>query len=101
MEVCLEEVNKIKKNAEAYSKLLGIEYYFCLGYKGRGFEVRVHFSKEEFHHLEGIGQLRDLRIHSESGNRTFDMALTGYVLEDELKKSHFYQSGCVQNKVNT
>lgn len=100
MEVYVEEVNKIKKNADAYSNLLGIEYYFCLGYKGKGFEVRVHFSKEEFHHLEGIGQLRDLKLHSESGNRTFDMALAGDILEDELKKSHFYQSGCVQNKVD-
>ena len=27
MEVYVEEVNKIKKNADAYSNLLGIEYY--------------------------------------------------------------------------
>lgn len=39
----MEVVNKIKKNADAYNNLLGIEYYFCLGYKGKGFEVRVHF----------------------------------------------------------
>ena len=72
--------NKIKLNAEAFERLLNIEYYFCLAYKGKGFE--------------------DLKLHSESGNRTFDMALAGDILEDELKKSHFYQSGCVQNKVD-
>ncbi len=92
--------NKIKRNADAYNKLLNIEYYFCLGYKGKGFEVRVHFSKEEFHHLEGIGQLRDLKIHSESGNRTFDMSLTGDVEEEDLSKSRFYVNGHVQNKVD-
>lgn len=96
----MEKVNKVKKNAEAYRNLLNIEYYFCLGYKGKGFEVRIHFSKEEFHHLEGIGQLRDLKIHSESGNITFDMSLAGKILEDEMAKSSFYQSGHVQNKVD-
>ena len=33
MEVYVEEVNKIKKNADAYSNLLGIEYYNILARK--------------------------------------------------------------------
>ena len=71
--------NKIKINAEAFENLLTIEYYFCLAYKGKGFEVRVRFAGEDFHHLEGIGQLRDLKIHSESGNTTFEKALDGLI----------------------
>ena len=69
----MEKVNKVKKNAEAYRNLLNIEYYFCLGYKGKGFEVRIHFYKEEFHHLEGIGTMEKdkmlcmLEPHMEDG----------------------------------
>lgn len=98
MEVYVE--NKIKRNAEAFEKLLNTEYYFCLAHKGTGFEVRVRFAKEEFHHLEGIGQLRDLKIHSESGNRTFDLSLSGKVIETELAKSRFFVKGRVQNKID-
>ena len=29
--------------AKAFEKLLTIEYYFCLAYKGKGFEVRGMF----------------------------------------------------------
>ena len=92
--------NKIKLNAEAFEKLLNIEYYFCLGYKGKGFEVRVRFAEEDFHHLEGIGQLRDLKIHSESGNITFDKALDGLITQTQLEKSLFFEKSFVQNKID-
>lgn len=92
--------NKIKLNAEAFERLLNIEYYFCLAYKGKGFEVRVRFAEEDFHHLEGIGQLRDLQIHSESGNVTFDKALDGMITQVQLEKSNFFEKSYVQNKID-
>lgn len=92
--------NKIKINAEAFEKLLTIEYYFCLAYKGKGFEVRVRFAEEDFHHLEGIGQLRDLKIHSESGNITFEKALDGFITEEQLEKSLFFEKSFVKNKID-
>ena len=92
--------NKIRVNAEAFEKLLNIEYYFCLAYKGKGFEVKVRFAEEDFHHLEGIGQLRDLKIHSESGNKTFDLALDGLITEDQLRKSLFFDKSFVKNKID-
>ena len=92
--------NKIKINAEAFEKLLNIEYYLCLAYKGKGFEVRVRFAEEDFHHLEGIGQLRDLKIHSESGNVTFDKALDGLITQSQLEKSNFYEKSFVRNKID-
>ncbi len=92
--------NKIKTNAEAFEKLLTIEYYFCLAYKGKGFEVRVRFAEEDFHHLEGIGQLRDLKIHSESGNITFEKALDGLITVEQLEKSLFFEKSFVKNKID-
>ena len=92
--------NKIKINAEAFERLLNVEYYFCLAYKGKGFEVKVRFAEEYFHHLEGIGQLRDLKIHSESGNVTFDKALDGLITQAQLEKSNFFERSFVQNKID-
>ena len=90
--------NKIKLNAEAFERLLNIEYYFCLAYKGKGFEVRVRFAEEDFHHLEGIGQLRDLQIHSESGNVTFDKALDGMITQVQLEKSNFFEKAMFRTR---
>ena len=92
--------NKIKLNAEAFEKLLNIEYYFCLAYKRKGFEVRVRFAEVDFHHLEGIGQLRDLKIHSESGSITFNKALDGLITQEQLEKSIFFEKSFVKNKVD-
>lgn len=94
------ENNKIQVNAFAYEKLLNTEYYFCLSWKNKGFEVRLRFFKEDFHHLEGIGQLKDLVIHSESGNVTFDKSLKGDICVEDLSKSCRFEKEKVQNKID-
>ena len=48
------ELNKIQRNAEAFSKLLDIEYYFCLSRNRTGFEVILNFTKEDYHHLANM-----------------------------------------------
>lgn len=96
----IEEINKIQINASAYAQLLNIEYYFCLSWKGKGFEVRLRFLKTDFHHLEGIGQLKDLDIHAESGNVTFDKSLNGDICEKDLSKSCRFKVERVQNKID-
>lgn len=96
----IEEINKIQINATAYAKLLNTEYYFCLSWKGKGFEVRLRFFKADFHHLEGIGQLNDLDIHAESGNITFDKSLNGDIYVEDLSKSCKFEESKVQNKID-
>lgn len=96
----IEGINKIQINASAYKKLLNIEYYFCLSWKGKGFEVRLRFLKSDFHHLEGIGQLSDLNIHAESGNITFDKSLNGDVKEEDLSQSYKFETEKIQNKID-
>lgn len=91
--------NRIQRNAIAFQKLLHTEYYYCLSLGGKGFEARLRFQEQDFHHLEGIGQLKDLQIHSLSGKKTFEMALNGQISEDDLKKSAIYDSQKVYNKV--
>ena len=93
-------MNQIQRNAIAYKHLLDIEYYFCLAAKGKGYEVRLRFKKDDFHHLEGFGQLRDISIHQESGNKSFEMALTGTITEEFLKTSELFGSNKIQNKID-
>lgn len=52
-------MNKIQKNANVYTKLLNIEYVFYLAYEGNCKKIVLRFSKENFHHLEGLGHLKD------------------------------------------
>ncbi len=79
---------------------MNIEYYFCLAAKNKGYEVRLRFDKEDFHHLEGFGQLRDIPIHRERGSKSFDMALTGEITEEYLKSSELFIKNKVKNKID-
>ncbi|MBQ6400212.1 MAG: hypothetical protein IJI21_08870 [Clostridia bacterium] len=93
-------VNLIQRNAIAFQKLLHTEYYYCLSLAGKGIEVRLRFQEEDFHHLEGIGQLTDLQIHSLGGRKTLSMALNGEITEEDLKKSALFESTRTQNKID-
>lgn len=93
-------MDKIKRNALAYEKLLNIEYIFYLGYKKTIKKVILHFEKEDFRHLEGIGQLTDLPLHLMSARQNYNFALEGKITEDDLKKSKEYERHMVARKVD-
>ena len=83
-------MNKIQRNAKAYLKLLDIEYIFYLAYKGNCKKIVLRFPKENFQHLEGIGQLKDLVFHQARGLDVFNKALCGEIMEEDLQKSIEY-----------
>ena len=93
-------MNKIQRNAKSYEKLLEVEYIFYLGYKGKCTRVILRFNKKNFHHLEGIGQLSDIMIHSEPAENVFDMAIKGEIEECHLKSSVKYEECFVNQKVD-
>ena len=92
-------MNKIQRNAIAYEKLVDIEYIFYLGYKGKCRKVILRFPKENFQHLEGIGQLKDLVFHQFRGIDILHKALKGEITEVELQKSKEYCKHYTQRKV--
>jgi len=94
------EMNRIQRNAKEFAKLLDIEYIFYLGYKGNCQKIGLRFEKRNFHHLEGIGQLRDIMLHSEPADKVFDMALEGKIDECILKNSTEYEKCYVEQKIN-
>lgn len=93
-------MDNVQRNAIAFSKLVEFEYFFVVAYKGKQKKICLKFAKEDFHHLEGIGQLNDLTYHSMPATKTFQMALEGEITEEKLKKSQKYFSKGVNNKVD-
>lgn len=93
-------MDKVQRNAIAFSRLMEFEYLFVVAYKGKKKKIYLKFAKEDFHHLEGIGQLNDLTYHSMPAAKTFQMALEGKITEEKLKKSQKYFSKSVNNKVD-
>lgn len=93
-------MEKIQRNAKSYAKLLDVEYILYLGYKGNCKKVILRFSKENFQHLEGIGQLTDLVFHQIRGADVFKKALVGEITEEDLKKSKEYVKNFTDRKID-
>lgn len=93
-------MNKIQRNAKSYVNLLEVEYVFYLSYKKKISKVVLRFEREDFRHLEGIGQLKDLPIHSVSGTQLFKMALEGKIEQKELEKSLEYKNNYIERKID-
>lgn len=93
-------MDKVQRNAVAFSRLMEFEYLLVVAYKGKQKKICLKFAKEDFHHLEGIGQLNDLTYHSMPATKTFQMALDGEITEEKLMKSRKYFSKSVNNKVD-
>ena len=55
-------MDKLLKCAKAFENLLDIQYRIIIGRKGKTVELVIGFSKLDFHHLMGLGKLKDLRI---------------------------------------
>lgn len=93
-------MNKIQRNAKSFEKLLDVEYIFYLAYKKNLKRVILRFEKEDFRHLEGIGQLFDLPLHMMSARQNYSLALEGKITEEDLKKSNEYECCMVDRKVD-
>ena len=74
-------MNKVQRNAKAFSRLLDVEYIFYLGYKGICKKMILRFEKANFHHLEGIGQLTDIKFHRIPAGESYKLALQGKINE--------------------
>ncbi len=65
-------MDNIYDAAVEYSKLIGYEYKFILGYKGRNQEVSLRFYEDKFYHLCGLHKLTDLAVLN-NGTSTTDI----------------------------
>ena len=70
-------MDKLQKCAKAFENLLEIQYRIIIGRKGKTVELVIGFSKLDFHHLMGLGKLKDLRIAKQKRGSVFDEIITG------------------------
>lgn len=79
-------------SAIAYKELLNIEYKIILGRKGRLTEFYIHFKKENFFHLIGLQNLRDINFPTKNKEEIFDLILNETITYDLISKSCFFNS---------
>lgn len=73
----------------AFQKLLDIQYRIIVGRKGKATELCIGFSKLDFHHLLGLGKLKDLRVATRNRGIVFDEILTGKITYKTISKSRY------------
>lgn len=82
-------MDKLLKCAKAFEKLLEIQYRIIIGRKGKNVELVIGFSKLDFHHLMGLGKLKDLRIAKQNRGSVFDGIVSGNTTCETLTKSRY------------
>ncbi len=70
-------MDKLFLCASAFEKLTNIRYIIKIGKRGKLTELTVEFNKIDFHHLAGLGKLKDLRIAKENRIKVFDSIIDG------------------------
>ncbi len=83
-------MDKLKECAEAYEKLLGVEYHIQVGRKEKLYSINLSFKKENFVHLTGLHKLKDLGIHTIKREYVFDDIMNGQITVEDIMRSSFY-----------
>lgn len=82
-------MDKLAGCARAFEKLLDIQYRIIIGRKGKSTKLCIGFSKMDFHHLMGLGKLKDLRIATRNRSIIFDEILAGKTTYKAIAKSRY------------
>lgn len=83
-------MDKLQECARNFAALLTKEYYIIIGRKGKKIAIRLDFTKWDFHHLAGLGKLKDLHIARQNRATVFDDIIAGKISCQTLAKSEFF-----------
>lgn len=89
-------MDKLLECTRAFEKLLDTQYRIIIGRKGKAVEIIIGFSKLDFHHLMGLGKLKDLRIAKQNRETVFNDILRGIVTYKGITESRYI--GLIQNR---
>lgn len=89
-------MDKLLECTRAFEKLLDTQYRIIIGRKGKSVEIIIGFSKLDFHHLMGLGKLKDLRIAKQNRETVFNEILRGIITYKGIAKSRYI--GLIQNR---
>lgn len=79
----------LRKTAEGFRSLLDTQYHIIIGRKGRSVELTIEFKPIDFHHLMGLGKLKDLRIATQNRENVFAGILNGTITYSSICKSRY------------
>ena len=86
-----QDFDKLRNAAERFSALFDTRYHIIIGRKGKAVELTVEFSAVDFHHLMGLGKLKDLRIASQNRESVFANILNGSITYSSICKSRYIE----------
>lgn len=89
-------MDKLLKCVQEFEKLIDVQYRIIIGRKGKTVEFCIGFSKLDFHHLMGLGKLKDLRIAKRNRELVFNEILSGHISYETVAKSRYIDS--IQNR---
>lgn len=85
-------MDKLLDCASAFERLLNVQYRVIIGRKGKSVELRIGFSMMDFHHLMGLGKLKDLRIARKNREQVFRDILEGRTGYQTISVSRYISS---------
>lgn len=89
-------MDKLLECTRAFEKLLDTQYRIIIGRKGKTVEIIIRFSRLDFHHLMGLGKLKDLRIAKQNRETVFNEILRGIITYEGITESRYL--GLIQNR---
>lgn len=88
--------DKLRKTAEGFHSLLDTQYHIIIGRKGKAVELTIEFAPIDFHHLMGLGKLKDLRIATQNREAVFSGIMNGTITYPSICKSRYI--GQIENR---
>ena len=85
----LQADDKLRNTAEGFRSLLDTQYHIIIGRKGKSVELTIEFKPIDFHHLMGLGKLKDLRIATQNRESVFFGILNGTITYASICKSRY------------
>ena len=82
-------MDKLFSCARTFENLLDVQYKIIIGRKGKAETLSILFSKWDFHHLMGLGKLKDLRIARKNRQQVFDDIISGRTTYQSLTASRY------------
>ncbi|MFI3325250.1 MAG: PBECR4 domain-containing protein [Clostridia bacterium] len=75
--------------AKSFEKLLNIKYHIILGRKENLIDLNIVFTKWDFHHLIGLGKLKDLRVARQNREEVFNSIISNKTTYDKICTSRY------------
>ena len=84
-------MDKLFECTKAFEKLINTQYRIIIGRKGKSIELKIVFSKIDFHHLMGLGKLKDLRIAKRNREKVFNEIQSGIITYKDISASRYIE----------